>query len=304
MDKFKLTRLAPTPSGFLHLGNIYSFLITKVLAEKHGAKILLRIDDLDQERVKKKYTQDIFDSLDFMGLSYDLGPKNLKDFEQNYSCLKRIDLYQKHIEKLIKIKAIFACDCSRNKIEKMHPKGFYTGFCKKRNLPLNTSGLTLRINTPVNQKIKFKTLEGIQENEIPGILRDFVIRKKDGIPAYQLQSISDDIHYGVDLIVRGNDLFGSSLAQTFLASQLDKNEANQITVHHHELIFGKKNQKLSKTTGDTSIQFLRKSGMKREGVFELLGKMAGFPKPIKNFEDFSKAYLANMVIQKGDSKKS
>lgn len=304
MDKFKLTRFAPTPSGFLHLGNIYSFLVTKVLAEKYGAKILLRIDDLDQERVKKKYIKDIFDSLDFMGLSYDLGPKNLKDFEQNYSCLKRVALYQKHIEKLTKEKAIFACDCSRNKIEKMHPKGFYTGFCKKRNLPLNTPESTLRINTPVNQKIKIQTLEGIQESEIPGILRDFVIKKKDGLPAYQLQSLADDTHYGVDLIVRGNDLFGSSLAQIFLASQLDKNGLNQITFHHHDLIFGKKKQKLSKTTGDTSIQFLRKSGMKKEDVFELLGKMAEFPHPIKNLEGFSKSYLANMVTQKDVIKKS
>lgn len=291
MDKFKLTRFAPTPSGFLHLGNIYSFLVTKILADKYEAKILLRIDDLDQERIKKKYIQDIFDSLDFMGLKYDLGPKNVKDFEQNYSCFKRLGLYQKQLEKLIEKKVVFACDCSRNKIQKMHPKGFYTGFCKKRNLPYNTPESTLRINTPIKEKIRIQTLGGIIESDIPGMLRDFVIKKKDGIPAYQLQSIMDDIHFGVDLIVRGNDLWGSSIAQVFLASHLDKNEFNQITFHHHDLIIGKKKQKLSKSAGDTSIQFLRKSGLKKEGVFELVGKMAGFSKPVKSFEEFRKAYL-------------
>lgn len=302
MDKFKLTRFAPTPSGFLHLGNIYSFLVTQTIAKKYGAKILLRIDDLDQERVKKKFVQDIFDSLDFMGLSYDIGPKNLKDFEQNYSCFQRKKLYQIQIEKLSKEKEVFACDCSRNKIEKMHPKGFYTGFCKKKNLLLNTPESNLRISTPINLKIQVQTLEGIQANEIPGILRDFVIKKKDGLPAYQLQSIVDDIHYGVDLIVRGNDLLGSSIAQIFLASLLDNNAFEQITFHHHDLIFGKKTQKLSKTAGDTSIQFLRKSGMKKEDVFVLLGNYAGFSNPVKNFDDFSKAYLTRMTTHSNSGK--
>ncbi|AFL85609.1 glutamyl- or glutaminyl-tRNA synthetase [Belliella baltica DSM 15883] len=291
MDKFKLTRFAPTPSGFLHLGNIYSFLITKVLAEKYGAKILLRIDDLDHKRTKKKYIQDIFDSLDFMELDYDLGPSDLKDFKKNFSCFKRSSLYDKHIKRLVEKKSVFVCDCSRNKIEKMNPKGFYTGFCKKRKLPFETPESALRIDTPVNQKIKIQTLGGLQESEIPRILRDFVIKKKDGNPAYQLQSIIDDIHFGVDLIVRGNDLWGSSLAQTYLASQLDKNEFSQITFHHHDLILGKKKQKLSKSMGDTSLQFLRKSGMKKEGVFELIGQMTGHSKKIKNLEDFSKSYL-------------
>ena len=62
---FNKTRLAPTPSGYLHLGNVISFFITVSLAKKHGAKILLRIDDLDQKRVKSEYIQDIFDTLDF-----------------------------------------------------------------------------------------------------------------------------------------------------------------------------------------------------------------------------------------------
>jgi glutamyl/glutaminyl-tRNA synthetase len=63
---FKLTRFAPTPSGFLHIGNIYSFILTYHIAKKHESKILLRIDDIDRERVKNKYVQDIFDSLDFL----------------------------------------------------------------------------------------------------------------------------------------------------------------------------------------------------------------------------------------------
>ena len=81
---FKKTRFAPTPSGFLHLGNVLSFVITAGLAEKTGAKIFLRIDDADQERTNKLCVQDIFDTLDFLGIAWHEGPRNLQEYEQEY----------------------------------------------------------------------------------------------------------------------------------------------------------------------------------------------------------------------------
>ncbi|MCH7413921.1 glutamate--tRNA ligase family protein [Belliella sp. R4-6] len=286
MENFKLTRIAPTPSGFLHLGNLYSFLITYALSRKFNSKILLRIDDLDLERVKKKYIQDIFDTLDFLEIGYDMGPKNVKDFKQNFSVYHRMDLYQNILEELIEKNLLFACDCSRNKIAKMHPRGFYTGYCQTRNLPFEYQETNLRIKTPVQNELTIKTLTGCLSHKIPGILRDFVARKKDGSPSFQLQSVIDDLHYGVDLIVRGRDLFGSSLAQTFLASQLGENNFSHITFHHHDLIMSKKNKKLSKSAGDTSIQFLRKNGKKKEDIFLLLGKILGLKEEIKSIDDF------------------
>lgn len=88
---FNLTRIAPTPSGFLHLGNAFSFLKTKALAQKHNAKILLRIDDLDRERYRPEYVQDIFDTLDFLEIKIDLGPKNLQEFESEWSQVLRME---------------------------------------------------------------------------------------------------------------------------------------------------------------------------------------------------------------------
>lgn len=76
--KFAQTRIAPTPSGYLHLGNAYSFLLTKALAKKHGAKILLRIDDLDRDRYRPEYVEDIFATLDFLEIKIDQGPKIAK----------------------------------------------------------------------------------------------------------------------------------------------------------------------------------------------------------------------------------
>jgi glutamyl-tRNA synthetase len=87
--KFAQTRIAPTPSGYLHLGNAYSFLLTKALAKKHGAKILLRIDDLDRDRYRPEYVEDIFATLDFLEIKIDQGPKNSKEMESTWSQVHR-----------------------------------------------------------------------------------------------------------------------------------------------------------------------------------------------------------------------
>ncbi|SMD45543.1 glutamyl-tRNA synthetase [Aquiflexum balticum DSM 16537] len=289
MTAFKLTRYAPTPSGFLHLGNIYSFILTYHLAKKHQARILLRIDDMDRERVKTKFIQDIFDNLDFMELPYDLGPKNAADFKANYSQTKRLDLYVNAMENLKKNKKLFACDCSRKKIEKMNPKGFYTGFCRNRNLPYDNKEVAWRYQADMHQDIRFKDLhEGHLIGKLPGILTDFIVRKKDGLPAYQLTSVVDDLHFGVDLIVRGKDLWGSTLAQVLLSDALEPNTFSQNTFYHHPLIQDPNRQKLSKSAGATSIQFLRKSGKKKEDVYSMIGEWLGIREKINSLDAFGK----------------
>lgn len=289
MKNFKLTRYAPTPSGFLHLGNVYSFIVTYHLAKKHQAKVLLRIDDLDKERIKNRYIQDIFDTLDFLELPYDLGPKNLKDFTSNFSQNKRMEQYTKGLEILKKSQLLFACDCSRKKVEKMHPKGYYTGFCRNRKLPFDQSEISWRLKANMHQDISFKDLnEGHIVGKLPGILTDFVVRKKDGLPAYQLTSMIDDLHFGVDLIVRGKDLFGSTLAQVYLSEHLAPNTFAQNTFYHHYLLQDPKNQKLSKSAGASSIQFMRKSGKKKEDIYKMIGEWLGVKEPIKSLEEFGR----------------
>ncbi|MFD2201395.1 glutamate--tRNA ligase family protein [Shivajiella indica] len=285
---FKLTRFAPTPSGFLHIGNIYSFIITYHLAKKHQSKIMLRIDDMDRERIKNKYIQDIFETLDFLEIPYHQGPKNLQDFQKNFSQVNRLNLYQDALLQLKETGLLFACDCSRKKIEKMDPNGYYTGFCRNRNLDFNKKDLAWRIKVDKHQEVTFIDLkDGLVTGKIPGILSDFIVRKKDTFPAYQLASVVDDLHYGVDLIIRGKDLWGSTLAQTFLSKRLPTNNFAETTFYHHPLIKGPNNQKLSKSAGSTSIQFLRKSGKKKEDVFEVIGNQIGSKNPLRSLEDFS-----------------
>lgn len=290
--EFNLTRIAPTPSGFLHLGNLYSFLITKALTQKHGAKILLRIDDLDRERFRTEYVQDIFDTLDFMEIRYDLGPKNLHEFDSEWSQNHRLNLYEEGLEKLKAQNVLFACDCSRKKIQQMDSSGYYLGHCQDRRIPLDREDVAWRYNTFTADFIKIREYpDQFKSYTLPEDTAFFVVRKKDRLPAYQLTSVIDDLHYGVDLIIRGTDLFGSTLAQQLVAESLGDQTFKNVTFLHHKLLRGPKKEKLSKSEGSTSIQFLRKAGKKPTEVYRILGELSGSKEPIVDFESF-KNYMS------------
>jgi len=113
--------------------------------------------------------------------------------------------------------------------------------------------------------------EGSVEAGLPVEMRDFVVRKRDGFPAYQLSSLVDDLHYGVDLIVRGEDLWASTLAQLYLSYPLGAAEFRDVRFYHHPLLMTG-GEKLSKSAGSTSIQYLRKQ---RLGAADIYGLIAG-----------------------------
>jgi glutamyl/glutaminyl-tRNA synthetase len=269
--KFSLTRIAPTPSGFLHLGNAFSFLLTQAIAKKYGAKIFLRIDDLDRERYRSEYVQDIFDTLDFLEIPIDQGPKSLEELESEWSQVHRMSLYDQALENLRQTKRVFACDCSRNKIQQMDSRGYYLGQCLDRRIPLDRPETAWRINTLDSDFISFTEYpQGKKTDLIPEETAFYIVRKKDKLPAYHLTSVVDDIHFGVDLVVRGIDLYPSTLAQLDLAGHIGKESFGQITFLHHELIRGENQSKLSKSAGSLAIQTLRKEGKKLEDVKNLI----------------------------------
>jgi glutamyl/glutaminyl-tRNA synthetase len=266
--RYTRTRIAPTPSGYLHLGNVLSFAITATLAHKHGAKILLRIDDLDRARANKLYIQDIFDTLNFLQIPWDEGPRDVKDFEQNYSQLHRMDNYREALDKLRDAGLVFACTCSRKQIN--------TCNCMGKHIPLATPGASWRLHTN-NHTL---TVNGYNRDGIMAALtqdmQNFIVKKKDGFPAYQLTSVIDDLLYGIDLVVRGYDLWPSTVAQHQLAAALGKGaDLQAINFYHHPLIMGTSGQKLSKSAGDTSVKYLRESGKTPADIFATIAGMLG-----------------------------
>jgi len=290
------TRIAPTPSGFLHLGNVLSFTITAAIAEKTDAKIVLRIDDLDRERVRKEYVQVIFDTLNFLEIPWHEGPRDFHEYEVEYSQIHRLNLYNKALKELSDSGQVFACNCSRAQIRANNPDEIYPGTCRGKAIPLNARDVSWRLYTDRIREIVINTLdEGIIKTNLPAPMQDFVVRKKDGYPAYQLASVIDDLHFGVDLVVRGEDLYDSTLAQVYLASVLNAEAFKNITFHHHPLLTALSGRKLSKSAGDTSIHYLRAQGKKPVDVYTEIAAMLGFEENVKDWRQLAELLNGNYL---------
>ena len=328
---FGRTRLAPTPSGFLHLGNVLSFAITAALARNTGARILLRIDDLDRERVVPDYVQDIFDSLRYMEIPWDEGPRDYEEFEREYSQVHRMSLYRKALELLRESGEVFACECSRAEIARVARRGeapeglrsdvrakegdaglfaeeAYPGTCGSKGISLDRESVSWRLRTDPVKEMMCTDLSGtITKAAVPPSMKDFIIRKKDGHPAYQLASVVDDDYFGIDLVVRGNDLWPSTLAQLYLSQFLPESHFAASQFHHHGLLLAPsalsakedrpgigdatKERKLSKSAGATSVRYLRQQGQTREAIYMLIAQMLGCGngRPVRNFEELAEA---------------
>jgi len=280
--RYNRTRIAPTPSGFLHLGNVLSFAITAALAERAGAKILLRIDDIDQARADKQYVLDIFDTMNFLEIPWNEGPRNAKEFEDQYSQLHRMDLYNEGLKQLQDNELVYACNCSRKQL------GESPCNCYEKQLSLTADNVSWRlITTPTNELI-IKDYNGeLIKAALPAEMDNFVVRKKDGFPAYQLTSVIDDLYYGVDLVIRGEDLWPSTLAQHQLAIVLGKDDFKKITFYHHPLIKDSAGNKLSKSAGATSIKYLREQGKNVSDVYQLIATIIDINEPVYNWEQLT-----------------
>ena len=186
--------------------------------------------------------------------------------------------------------------------------GGYPGTCRDKELPFDGEGTSWRLSTEGAEEIEVKALGGgriwgeiaartmdeeIVREELPAEMRDFIVRKKDGFPAYQLVSVMDDLHFGVDLVVRGVDLWPSTLAQHWLARQLRQQAFGEIRFYHHPLLLepaGTKmskspSVKLSKSAGSTSIRLLREQGLKPSDIYSMIARMTGRDFPAGSWEE-------------------
>ena len=264
-------RLAPTPSGYLHKGNAFSFVLTWLLVRQAGGQLLLRIDDADTARARPEYMEDIFSSLDWLGLDWDIGPSGPTDFINSYSQAIRFPVYLQLLEDLQHQGSLYACSCSRSQLRQQALKGLSGDSCRNRALSLADPAYAWRIKVP-EQDICFQE-RGVGTRCLPlaAHMGDFVVKRKGGLPAYQLASLSDDLYWGINVIVRGEDLLYSTAAQVYLAQLLAaqagesgrQQAAEQFvsaTFLHHPLLLDEKGEKLSKSTGSTSLKNLREAG--------------------------------------------
>lgn len=295
--QLRLTRLAPTPSGYLHLGNIASFAVTARLAREAGAKILLRIDDGDAERTRDEYLDDIFDTLRFLEIPWDEGPSDTANFKKQFSQLLRLPLYEKALKKLADAQQVFACNCSRSLLNNYPPQKGYPGFCLKKPLPLDADEVAWRLSPVPEGELQLQQWNKATATiSFPDAMRHFVVRKKDGLPAYQICSLIDDLHFGVDFIVRGEDLLGSTAAQLFLAAVLGENRFAETRFFHHPLITEASGIKLSKSAGATSIKSFREKGETPVAVFKAIAAAYGITATPQDWNEMAGVLLGHWSL--------
>lgn len=265
-------RFAPTPSGFLHLGNAASMVLTYVLAKAAEKKILLRIDDIDAARARDVYIEDLFRCLDWLGIEYDLGPQNLSDFKQTWSQQHRYDLYFDLIRLLENKGLVYKSNTSKKELELAENKLT----CLRTALPLQTQtqitqDFSKRILVDNNWKVSLNdqlhppTLSRLVDN-----MQDPVILRRDGVPAYQIASLADDLHFGVNSWVRGLDLIDSTALQFYMLEKVESPFLNTLKTWHHPLVVDEHGKKLSKSEGASSIKALRHSGASVALVYNLV----------------------------------
>jgi glutamyl/glutaminyl-tRNA synthetase len=266
------TRIAPTPSGYLHLGNAFSFLLTSLIARKENGSILLRIDDIDSERTKSEYLQDIFESLEWLGIEWQEGPSGPDDFEENWSQHRRLDLYNSILTQLRAQQLLFACNCTRKKLESFKTHA-YPGICESLSLPMDATDTAWRLNVNSEERITFQVrILGEVTFPLGQETGSFIVRKKDALPAYQLVSLADDTHFRINCVVRGEDLIPSTAMQLFMADKLNLTGFRQAQFYHHKLQRDEAGQKLSKSAGAVSLQYMRKRGFHAEEVYTLFAE--------------------------------
>ncbi|QDT70902.1 tRNA glutamyl-Q(34) synthetase GluQRS [Lacipirellula limnantheis] len=272
------TRLAPSPTGALHLGNARSFLVNWALARQQGWEIVLRVEDLDGPRVKAGANEEAIDVLQWLGIDWDAGP-----FTQ------RSDLapYRAALEQLAAQGDVYPCRCTRKEIEAASlsaPHGDehelrYPGTCRPATptpLPpeaLEQSGVAWRLRVPDGTTTFIDHVAGEHIHNIAATTGDFLVATKEGLPSYQLAVVVDDARQGIDRIVRGDDLLGSTHRQLLLQHRLGI--APPPAYYHLPLVVGADGRRLAKRHGDSRISLYRDLGVTPERIIGLLAQWCG-----------------------------
>lgn len=264
------SRIAPTPSGYLHLGNAVNFIRTWLLVRRTGGSLKLRIDDHDLDRCRAEYVEDIFRQLDWLGLDWDEGPSGPDDFLRNHSQRLRLDRYMEMLDRLHETGHVFACTCSRKRLQEQSVNGLYTGECRGR-LDRPHKAHALRMEVCGETVIELNGEQVRLDRE----MGDFVIWRRDNQPAYQLVSLADDLDDRINLIVRGEDLKVSTAAQLYLAARLGEDGFSRAAFVHHPLLPGSHGRKLSKSDNALSLAAMRDSGAGPETAFRAAALQLG-----------------------------
>lgn len=257
-----LTRFAPAPTGWLHLGHVRNAQYVWGLARALGGRVLLRIEDHDRERCRPEYEAGILDDLDWLDFRPDIF--TTAEFRAGACDGRQSDrepVYREAVEILRGRGLVYACDCTRREIQAASsiagPEPRYAGRCRDRHLPLR-DGFGWRVRMVRGVEIFDDAMMGRQEQDPSSDCGDMLIRDRLGNWTYQFAVTVDDWRQGINLVIRGEDLLASTGRQIRLARLLGRGQAAVFL--HHPLLMKTGDQKLSKSDRDTGVRDLRHAG--------------------------------------------
>ncbi|HLY65338.1 MAG TPA: tRNA glutamyl-Q(34) synthetase GluQRS [Chloroflexota bacterium] len=251
-------RFAPSPSGDLHAGSARTALVAWLAARHDGSSFLLRIEDIDGPRMVPGVEQRIMEDLRWLGLDWDDEPIRQRE---------RLRMYDQALERLKEADLVYPCFCSRADVARAAsaPHGgesgpAYPGICRQ----LTKREVAARLASGRRPSLRFRApdrevcFEDAVHGRVWGRSDDFIVRRSDGLHAYQLAVVVDDIAMGIEEVVRGDDLLDSTPRQLLLYEAL---EAKPPRFAHLPLVVGADGERLAKRHGSITIRAMRESGL-------------------------------------------
>ena len=275
-------RFAPSPSGRIHLGNILCCLLAWLSARQKGGKVILRIEDLDTARCPRKYAVQMLEDLRWLGLNWDEGPE-IGGPDGPYFQSERTALYQAALEKLAAQGLVYPCFCTRAELHaasaphREDGQTIYPGTCRHLTAEAATERArtrrpALRLRVPEETWGFTDGHMGSYHEDLTRDCGDFLLRRSDGLFAYQLAVVVDDAAMGVTEVVRGGDLLDSTPRQLYLYHLLGLTPP---AFYHFPLLLAPNGRRLSKRDADAGLEELRPQ-MTAETLLGKLAFLGGF----------------------------
>ncbi|SMC19602.1 glutamyl-tRNA synthetase [Desulfacinum hydrothermale DSM 13146] len=262
-----ITRFAPSPTGYLHIGGARTALFNWLFARHHGGKFILRIEDTDRERSTEESIRAILDAMQWLGMDWDEGP---------YYQTQRLDVYRDYLQRLLDKGLAYYCDCSPEDVERRRQEALkagkkpkYDGRCRDKGLGPGP-GRVVRFRCPqVGTTVLNDLIKGAIEFE-NSELDDLVLQRSDGYPTYNFAVVVDDVSMKVNYVIRGDDHVNNTPRQILLYQAL---EAPLPRFAHVPMILGPDRTRLSKRHGATSVMAYKDQGYLPEALVNYLARL-------------------------------
>jgi glutamyl-tRNA synthetase len=298
-------RIAPSPTGFAHLGTASTALYNVLFARQHQGTFALRIDDTDVERNRPEYEQLIYEALDWLGLDWDEGPDKGGPFAP-YRQSERIDLYKQHAVKLLAEGNAYKCYCTPEELdaERRQAQAEKRPYKYSRRClidpPKDRTEFTVRFKVPGGE-IKFTDMIRGEMTFDAGLIGDFILVKSDGFPTYQFASPVDDSTMKISHVIRGEEHLSNTPYQLMIIDALGYERPEAFA--HMPLILAKDGAKLSKRKHpESNLMLYREQGYLPEALINylaLLGWNPGTAQEIFTFDELAGVFSFDRVQHAG-----